>query len=558
MTAGSARSLIGSAAKVGVDRHAWWFGTAVLYSVIMAETSARYLADTVDYASSIESAVAGDSRALWEFGHLLWRPLGYLTYEIAGPLVQAATATGTQGRVIGLLMAWNWLAGLVGALALNRFLTRLGAAPWSVAVVTLSYVVSFGVLNFAHSGSSYIPGLACLLIALALVVRRETMPAAVAIGAGSALALAVGFWVPYVLVAPAVVAFPLVWFGFERRRLVGVALVAATFGVVLGSAYLLALGQLGITDLAGLRSWISESTHDIVNIKGVSRVVFGLPRSFISMGKDGILFKRYLLKDPYNVVTLADLARLSLVKLGFFYAVLLATVVALLRGKAERRLLVLALLAGIPVLAFAVSWQGGDVERYMPVYPLVFAAWAVVPGGGRPVRFLSGLVLLLVAGMSVVNLPVLSRATAERNRLELERRTEEIVRKTSPGDRVFVVTLQDSLAQASRGIDAARLGHLEVDLLITLGDGSAPKWRETFAKAVHRVWSQGGSVWISTRVFSSRPQADWDWVEGDAEKVSWSDLHSFFAPFEYGPTAGGQDGFALLAHGPRNEQLLAQ
>jgi asparagine N-glycosylation enzyme membrane subunit Stt3 len=52
------------------------------------------------------------------------------------------------------------------------------------------------------------------------------------------------------------------------------------------------------------------------------------------------------------------LVRLSLAKVALFYVVLLATLAGLLRGKAERRLLVLSILGGIPVLAFAVSWQG--------------------------------------------------------------------------------------------------------------------------------------------------------------------------------------------------------
>ena len=50
-------------------------------------------------------------------------------------------------------------------------------------------------------------------------------------------------------------------------------------------------------------------------------------------------------------MTLGDLIRLSLAKVALFYVVLLATFVGLLRGKAERRLLVLAILGGSP------SWR---------------------------------------------------------------------------------------------------------------------------------------------------------------------------------------------------------
>ena len=202
-----------------------------------------------------------------------------------------------------------------------------------------------------------------------------------AIAAGIALAGAVGFWALYILVIPATLAFPLVWFGLERRRWWLACIVTATFVLVLGSAYALAIERLGIRDLAGLKSWVTASSHGISNVRGLPRAAFGIPRSFLSMGNDGILFKRYLINDPYNPVTLGDLVRLSLAKGALVYVVLLATLAGLLRGKAERRVLVVAILGGIPVLAFGVSWQGGDVERYMPAYPLVFAAWAMVLGG---------------------------------------------------------------------------------------------------------------------------------------------------------------------------------
>jgi hypothetical protein len=43
------------------------------------------------------------------------------------------------------------------------------------------------------------------------------------------------------------------------------------------------------------------------------------------MEYDGLLFKRYLLDDPYNVVSFADLVGLSLWKLALFYVLLIFT-----------------------------------------------------------------------------------------------------------------------------------------------------------------------------------------------------------------------------------------
>jgi len=537
-------------------RHAWWIITAVVYCLVMTGTAAQFMADTIDYSGSIEAAVRGEPGTLWEFGHLWWRPLGYVTYRATAPLFRQLAASGPQTGMVGVLLAWNWLAGLAGALALNRFVSRVGAKPWGVVAVTLAYLITFGVLNYAHSGSSYVPGLACLLVALALLAGRDPISAGTAIAAGTALVGAVGFWALYILVIPAVLAFPLVWHGLDRRRLWSASLVTFSFVLLLVAAYLLAILQLGIHDLAGLRAWVTESSHDIVNIRGGSRVVFGVPRSFISMGKDGILFKRFLLRDPYHPVTLADLIRGSLLKVGLFYVALFATFVGLLRGKLNRRLLVLAILGGVPLMAFAVGWQGGDVERYMPIYPFIFAAWALVLGGERPMRFVQAAVVLFIVVMGAVNLPALSRATADRDRDHLGRRVEGVLASLSPLDRIYVVLIQDPLFSVKRDPLSACTRDLKVGVLVPVGYASTPNWRSNFAKAVFRVWAGGGKVWISKRAFSQRPKAEWDWVEGDERSVSWSDVRSFFKAFELGDDLGDDDGFVLLARTPRNEQLL--
>ena len=53
----------------------------------MAATSALWMSDTVDYARSIDVALGGGNYEFWEFGHLFWRPLGWLIYRAIGPLI---------------------------------------------------------------------------------------------------------------------------------------------------------------------------------------------------------------------------------------------------------------------------------------------------------------------------------------------------------------------------------------------------------------------------------------------------------------------------------------
>ncbi len=537
-------------------RHAWWVLTAVVYGAIMSVTTARHLGDTVEYAGYVARALRGENEILWEFAHLLWRPLGYLTCRLASPLLDWDTGLDRQTGIVTVLMAWNWLSGLIGALALNRFVIRLGVRPWCVPAITLAYIVTFGVLNHAHSGSSYIPGLACLLVALAIMAGRPTLSVPAAVAAGIALAFAVGFWALYILVIPAALAFPLVWFGIDRRRLRLTGLAAATFVLVLAAAYSTAILQLGIRDVGSLRAWVTSSSHGIVNIKGVSRVAFGIPRSFISMGKDGILFKRFLLKDPYNEVTLGELIRLSLAKIALVYLVLLATFAGLLRGKNGRRLLLLLIIGGLPVLAFAVNWQGGDAERYMPLYPLIFAAWALVLGGERPLLPVAVLVSILVGAMTIVNLSALSRTSAERDRSQAVRRISELLPRLNPEDRIFVVIIQDPLLVAKRDPFFPRTRDFKIGALVPIGYASAPQWRSDFARGVQETWAKGGTVWLSKRVWSERPEPDWDWTEGDEKSVSWSDIPAFFGGFERGQDLGGNDGFASLSRSPANERLI--
>jgi hypothetical protein len=530
--------------------------TAALYALIMTATAALWMGDTVDYAQSIEAALSGGNYEFWEFGHLFWRPLGWVIYRPVGPLIERLTRLETGRAIISLLIALNWVAGLAGALGLNRLVSRLGALAWSTYAITFTYLVTFGIVNYAHSGSSYLPGLACLVIGLASLAGGARTSGWTAITAGIGLACAVGFWAPYVLAIPAALAFPLIWFGADARRLRFVALLSLSFTLVLGLAYALAVVRLGIRDLQGLKAWVTASSHGIVNNRGMPRVVFGLPRSFVSIGDDGVAWKRYLLQDPYSPVRTSDLIRFSLAKLSLFYAVLLSSILALLRGKAGRRMLVLLILSGLPVLVFAVAWQGGDVERYLPVYPLIFSAWALVLGGDRPVRFVPWLLLVLVVVLTIENLGALSKTARDRRRDRLTHRVEDVLPFLGFDDRVFVVNQRDTLSQGPNDPLYPVTKAVRLRTLIPMGYETAPRWRQSFAKDVREVWAKGGSIWITKRVLSPRPKEEWGWVEGEERTVPWSDIPAFFTPFSLGPFTRDEDGFALFPRTPDNEALV--
>src|SRR5262245_42869448 len=61
---------------------------SIFYIVVTMATNAWYLADTPDYVREIHQRSEGLNGGIWDFGHLLWRPLGYVVFLLCGPLVK--------------------------------------------------------------------------------------------------------------------------------------------------------------------------------------------------------------------------------------------------------------------------------------------------------------------------------------------------------------------------------------------------------------------------------------------------------------------------------------
>jgi hypothetical protein len=164
---------------------------------------------------------------------------------------------------------------------------------------------------------------------------------------------------------------PLLLDGITRDRLRLVAQTTLITGLAVGGIFGLAALSQGLYTVAGVRDWIASSSHGAAN-RGLPRAALGFARSFISLGNDGILFKRFLVRDPFNPVSLTDLLRVSLWQLGLFYLFIGALLLTLVRKPPGRRYLLYWLAGSLPVLIFGVLWQGGDMERYLPLYPALF------------------------------------------------------------------------------------------------------------------------------------------------------------------------------------------
>jgi hypothetical protein len=532
------------------------FGPAtILYILITSATAALFWGDSVDYA---ENALNGDH--FWEFGHLLWRPLGFLLAHTLLPLPAFLGGYNGVPGAVALFLAVAWLCGLGATLSLRSLLGLIVEGRWA-DVTTFFFVLAQAFLNYCHSGSSYVPGLCFLLLGCRLqagAARSSDHSTRYALLAGTALAMSVLLWVPYVWALPAAGLLPVFLDGFSRSRL-RLTLLAATSCAVVGIVvYGTVLIGMGKTSPEQARAWMAESQHGIARISGVARAGFGFPRSFVSMGQDGILFKRYLVKDPLNPVSLTDLLRLSLWKFAFFYVAMLALAVGLLFAPADRRLLGLLIVAAIPNLLFAISWQGGDMERYLALYPFLFVAVGGLLGSKRAPLTCRLLVTAFFVVAAGINFSALSRPAVAHREAVLDARARELTELPNR-EKALVLSVNDEVGKLRRDFPLNPHGHQLpwTRPVAEPNQADSEKWRGTLRDRVLQTWKDGGEVWVEKRLFEAKPKAEWGWVEGDDPHLKWADIHAVFKELEVGETIGGEDGFVRLPRSRHNQAVIA-
>jgi len=556
----------------------------VVYVFAIWFTDAHFMGDTDGYVVSIlayegvqeyveRNPVVRDYRTenpFWEFGHLLWRPLGLVLFTLFEPVCRSATGAEPGVIMVFLLIAINWVAGLLSAFLMYALTERITGKAWVASLTTLAFIFSHGFLNFAQTGNSYIVGLSLILLGFYFLVtsgRDADRRWMVALLTGMSLAGGVCMWLPYVWAVPAILAAPLLLFGADRQGWHLVLRATLVFALATGLAYALVMTHLGINSKAELQAWISVSSHG-VETGGITRVVFGLPRSLMYMGNDGILLKRFLLKDPFNPVSAVEFIRGSLFKLCLFYLMAALTLVTLLASPKGRRILALLMLNAIPLLAFALAFDGGAVERYLPLYPLMFLVlgWSLcqIRNVPRPRAVSAAFVITSAAffiTMVITNASALHSGVLERKQAQVAARIESLLPLLKARSLIITTHLQDELVnfQASYPFHPVnRHGNYTVYSLVVVGTSQVNKWREGFAARAVGVWSMGGDVWITERVFSPRPHPEWNWVEGDDRRISWGDIHSFFSQLEMGENTGVKDGFMLLLPSQKNAELLGR
>ena len=548
----------------------WQIGSILLlYLLATWVTEPLNIGDTPVYVDAILRVMEGGSTrfwdqggflSFWEFGHLLWRPLGWLCHRLISELMGINYETD-RAAVKLTLDILNWLFGFLAVFSLHGIVYSLCNKSWVALLTTSGFIFSNAFLNYAQSGSSYVPGVALLLwgLYLSIGVRAASTPNWKASLSGIALACSVGMWLPYFCAIPAALITPLALFGITRARLRAVAVATITFVLVTALIYISAIGALGLRSVADVRRWAESSSHGVTENRGVVRMLFGIPRSLVNMGTDSVFFKRFLKRDPYNPVGIFDLARHSLWKLLFAYAALLAVMLGLYVAQGGWRVLLLFLANAIPVIAFAWFFAGGVLERYFPLFPLIFLSIGYCLSAKEVNRWLRYFVLSFVVIAGVVNGVALSKPVVEAENEATLTRVHELSRKVNQNTRIFVPP-QDQLwgsAGRLRFEQEAGLSTFHVDPVAILGTAQVPQWRRDFALQTLAAWEQGNDVWISKRFLSREPKSEWNWTEGEDPRLTWAELYAFFSSLETSASVGGDDGFLLLNPTASNRRLLA-
>ena len=533
------------------------FGFVVTtYVVVTLVTGANWMGDTVDYVESIVFFSRGVDHWMWDFAHLLWRPLGWVLSSLFAPITRMLVGPNESLNVMLTLNFVSWVAGLVCVICLYSLAWHVTRRQWIANAVTVFFLFTQTFLNWAHAGSAYIPGLALLLLGFHIAITRR-LNLRTAILAGAALAGAVCIWVPYLLVIPTVLIAPICLSGFTRERFRFALQTAITFSLFTASAYLAVIAGLRLTTLDAIRQWIATSGHGI-DYHGATRMVFGFARSWIYTGNDGILFKRYLLADKLNPVSLRDLAGATLWKLAVVYAFATSLAIKLLASR-NRRILTLVIVNAVPVLGLAYFYASSEPERYLPLFPILFLALAICMS--EPSRVFRTIVFAFFAVVIATNFAAMARPVLHQRQETAAARVQDLLPRLNDRSLVFAATYQDDLMIFSRTFPfhpINRSGRFRLSVLVSPGTSWNAHWCEDFASRVLATWKQGGDTWISKRALSSRPRPEWNWAEGDDSRVSWADFPLLLSHLDRGESIGGDDGFVHLLPTVNNEQFLTR
>jgi hypothetical protein len=547
----------------------WLAATVVAYlALILVTTPSEYI-DSFNYAKHIADHHYGKlppgSDPFFDFGHVLWRPLGYLLWTPLRVPLRSAFNGDDILAVGSVLIALSIVAGLAGAVLMFAWLTRT-TRNLPVAVITvIGYLATNALLFYTQTGMAYIAGLTCQAAALFLWPsspedgRVSFVRGAIA---GAFLGLSVTIWFPYVLAAGGVFCYCLLFDETNdvptwRFRLAGLAgLVIGTIAVV-AVVYGAAISYARLTSIAEVSRWISNSRYDKLPDRGLLRMLGGIPQGLLALGNTNAIIKQAVF--AHTSVALVDLAKAVSSKIAPVYVLIVCTAFALWRSARGRKLLVCLCAIAAPLVYFAAFlFEATPPERYLPIFPLGFAALSLILADQRSPRLIKAIVYLFFCLMLGTNLGALSRWRSEPRAEAARIRVQAINERVQLGDRIVFLSFQDEALRYVNARPFDPISRNRYSFVVGLPWGSAHKaqWRADFAGLARATWSQNGRVWISDRFLAMTPEPGW-WIEGDLAGIRWTDIVAFYRQFELSNSFGGTDGFSEVPRTSRNEALCS-
>jgi len=560
-------------ALIGLSPWLGYISSAAFYGILVLCTVADFAGDTRYYANDIirfsEASWHGYPNPLWDFGHLYWRPLGWILFKWFTRFT-AYSASGEEAfAATALLVAASIVSGLICTLLFYSLASRLLQTRWKALLIVAGMLSFSPFLDYVHAGTSYITCLIGLLAALCVILRavdsgKPTWHSG--FWAGACFAVSVLFWFPCIVMLPGVLATALLWrseAGFSlvsfqsRLRLASSALV---FGVsLIGIGYLIAIFQLRIHSLGELRAWFSDASHGWSQTKQLVRLPAGLARSFLYLGDDGLILKRWVLKDPYAPIGVADLIR-HFWKLAVFYALASGVAWSLWRSAKGRRIAWICVAGMLPLLAFAVVlFETGSPERFLPFYPFACVALAYALSDSPTTAPGPTITFAFLAFTMTMNVQAFWKPNLEARIAPGAARVTSLQGKVSGRGMVAILTMADSAYQLTTQYPlhpVNRTQTVPIYLPIEIANVRVATWKPDFAKRALDTLERHEGVWISKRFLAERPDPAWGWTEGDDRRISWKDLPTFFCQFSYGESVGGADGFLKLEPSEENLQRL--
>ena len=507
-----------------------WVTALAITLVLAATASPENTGDALDYARDAAAAPSLATPALYEPGHLVWRPVGVVLRNAEGrtPSSDFRAISDAQRSLTRL----STVAGLIAAAAIGLLVLQVVQSLPAALLAVLLMSGGAAFLNFAQTGSSYVPGLACVSLGLWLGAGARPRSLLRPLCAGFVLALGVLLWLPYVLVVPAVLlAIIFLAEGAATVRVRGALLATGACALAGLVAYGAAASSQGVATTSEFTHWVGSSSHGIAR-PGLTRVVIGLPRSLVHMGNDGREVRRYLMRDTLNPVSRGDVLRLHVwPKLALFYSTLALVAVFAVRRPVGRNLLLLLLVAALPIIGLGAAWSGGEEERYLPLYPFLlllvtWSAWTAVRQGHRQLPAAVGLLALMFAS----NVRAFGPWAARERSRQAQARLGCAVASFNDHSVIVVPERSDPLVTFTRDRldEPPRNAGTPVVYLLPPNTFPGLTWDQTLAEVVARARTAGGRVWVPGYVVDSLPPRWSGWVEG-GQSVSWRQVRQAFA-----------------------------